>query len=461
MHESDTEHDRGIERMSLPRYLEYKESGVEWLGEVPGHWDVKRFKQVFKERDERSDDGLETLLSVSAYTGVSPRSELIEKGEHLSRADSLEGYKICHPNDLVMNIMLAWNRGLAFSDYEGIVSPAYSVFQVIDGSFPTFLNYLVRTDLYTLYFKGFSSGVIDSRLRLYPDVFGRLSCGLPSLEEQQAIAAFLDRETGKIDALIAEQQQLVELLAEKRQAVISHAVTKGVNPNAKMKDSGIDWLGEVPEHWATPSLYMRYSSELGKMLDSSKITGDHLIPYVRNVDVQWGSINLDDLPLMDIREDEHQRYTIKAGDLLICEGGEVGRAAIVPTMVGVFGYQKALHRLRPINNDEDTKFMYFTLLWAANTGVFNLSGSSTIAHLTGEQLRKYRFPKPPFTEQQSIAAFLDTETAKFDTLTAEANRAIALLQERRSALISAAVTGKIDVRALSPSPSPILCEGNV
>jgi len=275
----------------------------------------------------------------------------------------------------------------------------------------------------------------------------------PPLEEQQTIAAFLDRETGKIDALIAEQQRLVELLAEKRQAVISHAVTKGLNPNATMKDSGIEWLGEVPAHWATPSLYMRYSSELGKMLDSSKIIGDHLIPYVRNVDVQWGAINFDDLPLMDIREDEHQRYTIKAGDLLICEGGEVGRAAIAPNVDAVFGYQKALHRLRALNNDENAKFMYFTFLWAANTGVFNLSGSSTIAHLTGEQLRKYRFPKPPFAEQVAIAAFLDTETAKFDALTKEASRAITLLQERRAALISAAVTGKIDVRRSGFNPT--------
>jgi type I restriction enzyme S subunit len=213
-----------------------------------------------------------------------------------------------------------------------------------------------------------------------------------------------------------------------------------------MKPSGIEWLGDVPSHWVTPSLYVRYSSELGKMLDSSKITGDHLIPYVRNVDVQWGAINLDDLPFMDIREGEYQRYTLKAGDLLICEGGEVGRAAIVPTMNGVFGYQKALHRLRALNKDENTKFMYFTLLWAANTGVFNLSGSSTIAHLTGEQLRKYRFPKPPIAEQAAIVAYLDTETAKLGTLTTEAQRAIDLLQERRAALISAATTGKIDVR---------------
>jgi type I restriction enzyme S subunit len=193
-------------------------------------------------------------------------------------------------------------------------------------------------------------------------------------------------------------------------------------------------------------MYMRYSTELGKMLDSAKITGNHLIPYMRNVDVQWGAINFDDLPCMDIHKDEYERYIVKTGDLLVCEGGEVGRAAIVPPISGIFGYQKALHRLRAHDSSEDSSFMYFTLLWAANTGIFDQSGSSTIAHLTGEQLRKYRFPKPPLQEQKAIATFLETESAKFDTLTSEAQRAIALLQERRTALISAAVTGQIDVR---------------
>jgi len=137
--------------MSFPRYEKYKDSGVEWLGEVPEGWEVCRFKKIFTERNERSTTGEETLLSVSAYTGVSPREEIIGAGDHLSRSESLEGYKICLPNDLVMNIMLAWNRGLGFSNHHGIVSPAYCVFQVVNGSFPKYLDYLVRTDEYTLY----------------------------------------------------------------------------------------------------------------------------------------------------------------------------------------------------------------------------------------------------------------------------------------------------------------------
>src|SRR5690606_7346386 len=120
----------------FPKYPAYKDSGVEWLGEAPSHWLLKRFKQVFSERGERSLDGSEELMSVSAYFGVKPRAETLDEGDHLSRAESLEGYKICRVNDLVMNIMLAWNRGLGFAWQDGIVSPAYSVFHVIDGSIP-------------------------------------------------------------------------------------------------------------------------------------------------------------------------------------------------------------------------------------------------------------------------------------------------------------------------------------
>ncbi len=210
------------------------------------------------------------------------------------------------------------------------------------------------------------------------------------------------------------------------------------------KDSGVEWLGEVPGHWATPPLYLRYSVELGKMLDSSRITGDHLVPYLRNVDVQWGRINFDDLPEMDIEASEYGRYTVAPGDLLVCEGGEVGRAAIVPERSSTIGFQKALHRLRALADDEHPAFMYFTLSWAALRGVFNQGGLSTIAHLTGEQLRKYRFPKPPITEQARIAAFLDRETAKIDALVAEQQSLIALLKEKRQALISHAVTKGLD-----------------
>ena len=185
------------------------------------------------------------------------------------------------------------------------------------------------------------------------------------------------------------------------------------------------------------------------MLSEAKITGEYLIPYLRNVDVQWNAINYEDLPEMDIPPAEYVRYTIRTGDLLVCEGGEVGRAAIVGNFEGVVGYQKALHKLRALRDDEDQRFMCFILEWSAQTGVFNAGGMSTIAHLTGEQLRKYRFPKPSKNEQQLIVQYLQRETEKISHLQREVETAITRLTEYRQALITSAVTGKIDVRAVA------------
>jgi type I restriction enzyme S subunit len=272
---------------------------------------------------------------------------------------------------------------------------------------------------------------------------------LPSLPEQRSIAAFLDRETAKIDALIAEQERLIELLQEKRLAVISHAVTKGLDPKAPMKPSGVEWLGDVPAHWNLVAVANRYTVQLGKMLDSTKITGEHLRPYLRVFDVQWGAINTDELPAMDFDEDARIKFRLIPGDLLVNEGGSYpGRSAIWTAKIEECYYQKALHRMRAHRPDQDsTRFLYYLMSWAANQGVFVAGGNeTTIEHLPAEKLRRYRFAFPPLAEQLFIADFLDTELAKRDTLTAEAQRAIELLQERRTALISAAVTGQIDVR---------------
>jgi len=279
----------------------------------------------------------------------------------------------------------------------------------------------------------------------------------PPLEEQRVISDFLDTQTAKLDTLIAKKQSLIEKLKEKRTALISRTVTRGLppeaaraaglNPHPKLKPSGIEWLGDVPEHWRIPPLYTRYSVELGKMLNEGHFTGASLVPYLRNVDVQWDRINLDDLPEMDIAPNEFDRFTAQEGDLLVCEGGEVGRCAIFPANAGRIGFQKAIHRMRPQNSNEITRYMYYTLVWAASAGIFLAEGNpNTIPHLTGEKFRRYRFPTPPPFEQLAIANYLDRESEKTDHMTLKVEQAIGRLQEYRTALVTAAVTGKIDVR---------------
>jgi len=305
--------------MSVAPYPEYKDSGVEWIGSIPRHWAVGRFKHLLRERDARSDDGAETLLSVSAYTGVTPRSDIIDSDEHLTRAESLVGYKIVQPDDLVINIMLAWNRGLGVSNYHGIVSPAYAVFQPLGALLPTYAHYALRSDEYIKYFKAYSTGVIDSRLRIYPEVFLGLKCALPPIPDQSAIAAFLDQETGKIDALVAEQERLIALLKEKRQAVISQAVTKGLNPNAPMKDSGIEWLGQVPAHWTITKTSYLFKSAMGQTILAEELVEDGEWPVFSATegDHYFGRIN-------------NPEVRLDAGDIVIpARGNSIGHVKLV------------------------------------------------------------------------------------------------------------------------------------
>ena len=435
--------------MSFPRYPEYKDSGVEWLGEVPGHWDLKRFKRIFREREARSASGSETLLSVSAYTGVTPRSEVIDDGDHLSRADSLEGYKICFKDDLVMNIMLAWNRGLGFTQYDGIVSPAYCVFSVIDRSAPKYLNYLVRSNEYTLYFKAHSSGVIDSRLRIYPDTFGRLFCSLPPPVEQTQIAAFLDRETAKIDALVAEQQRLIELLKEKRQAVISHAVTRGLNPNAPMKPSGIEWLGDVPTHWDVAPLKRFWSVTDCKHVTAEFVEDGIPIASIREVQSRW--VTLENAKCTTeyfyelLIEGGRQPLT---GDLIFSRNATVGEVAQVHADHPRFAMGQDVVLLRKLSQNYSSDYLQHVIRSPIIVlQLANMMIGSTFKRINVEEIRSFFIPFPPPVEQTEIATFLEIEVRKFDTLTTESQRAIDLLQERRIALISAAVTGQIDIRS--------------
>ena len=216
--------------------------------------------------------------------------------------------------------------------------------------------------------------------------------------------------------------------------------------HAKYIDSGVDWVGSVPAHWAVMPVGFRYEVMLGKMLDEKRVTGDHLASYLRNVDVQWDQINIDDLPQMDFRGNDLERYRLAPGDLLVCEGGEVGRSAIWQAELNECYYQKALHRLRRRCQEADQpRFMFYVLRAAAMLGVFETSGGkSTIAHLTAEALRRYRFGFPPLQEQRHVVAFLDRETTKIDALVEEQKRLIGLLKEKRQAVISQAVTKGLD-----------------
>lgn len=201
-----------------------KDSGVEWIGMIPEHWELQRFKSIFTECKSVTETGQEDLLSVSEYYGVARRIDKMEDGEYESRADSLVGYKVCKKDDLVINIMLAWKRGLGFSDFDGIVSPAYAVYRGKDIA-PHYFHYLMRTDMYVAEYKRNSKGIIDSRLRMYTDRFNNIMAIVPPLSEQQAIAAYLDEKCSKIDAATENIGKQIDALKRLKRALINEVVT--------------------------------------------------------------------------------------------------------------------------------------------------------------------------------------------------------------------------------------------
>lgn len=438
-------------------YPEYKDSGVEWLGEIPGHWDVFTGKRIFQSVRTPALKNDEQLAASQKF-GVIPQSLMMQLNDSkvMLALKGTDSFRHVDENNFVISLR-SFEGGIEHSKYSGCVSPAYTVLKNTKPLSYSYYRYLLKCAPFIAALQSSTDSLRDGKSINY-EQFGAICLPITSVFEQNLIAAFLDHETAKIDNLIEKQKQLIEILKEKRQAVISHAVTKGLNPDVPMKDSGVEWLGEVPEHWDVAKLSFKYEVLLGKMLDDKKITGKYLGHYLRNTDVQWNQINTEELPTMDFRLEERERYSVKKGDLLVCEGGEIGRSAIWNSETPCF-YQKALHRLRPLGNNSETRFMFYVLYDAVKQGRFiSGAGKATIAHLPAEAFKQYKFAFPPLAEQINIAKILDSYSELFNELEEKTIQQISLLQERRTALISAAVTGKIDVRDWV---APNACEAEI
>ena len=273
----------------------------------------------------------------------------------------------------------------------------------------------------------------------------------PPLDEQRQIAQYLDRETGKIDELITKQEQLVATLTERRQAVIAQAVTSGLHTDIDVKESGVEWIGIIPAHWIIGQVKNLGSISLGKMIQPEQTQpGQFHAPYMRAANVQPdGVLKLNDVKQMWFNETEHAALDLKAGDVVVVEGGVggYGRAAFIERDVEGWGYQNSINRVRVARGDG--RFLTYMLIAARSLGfIAAICVGVSMPHFTAEKLARFQIPIPPIREQSAIADHLDAVTAKIDSLTLNAGLVIETLRERRAALISAAVTGKIDVRGL-------------
>ncbi|MEK8130259.1 restriction endonuclease subunit S [Paenibacillus filicis] len=335
-------------------------------------------------------------------------------------------------------------KGFA-ADFEGRCSGEFLVLQTSDKISPNFLNYLM---LSYHFIDNVNSSTYGAKMpRANWDYIGNMKVVVPAIGVQKSIVDLLNERTHKIDLMVEKKQKLIDLLQEKRQAIIDEAVTKGLNLEVPMKDSKIEWLGTIPVNWSINKIGRVYSIDMGKMNQSeSKNSNDTYIRYLKSINTQWFKCDLKSEQYMWCNSIEINKIDVQPGDVLVCEGGEVGRACVVEEVPGKMIIEKSLHRVRSTEKAEN-KFLLYLLKCIAQNGWFDvLCNKSTIPHLTAEKLKQIRIPLPPLNEQKLIVNHLDEKMISIDLLVSKINHQIEKLQEYRQSLISEAVTGKIDVR---------------
>ena len=409
--------------------------GAEWLPPLKLGWTLQPLWSMF-ERIKDIDHPDEQMLSVFRDHGVVAKDSRANLNQ---TAENRSIYQLVHPGWLVTNRMKAWQGSVGISSLRGIVSGHYICFAPRHHEDPRYLNWLFRSPPYTHAYALLSRGVRIGQVEIDNDEYRLLPVLLPPVDEQRTIADYLDRETARIDTLIEEQQRLIEMLRERRKDVIRSAVLGDVNPFNPPADVRLTAIGH------------HFSVTLGKMLDAGKTLreGDEHLPYIRAGNIQDAGLRLDEVNTMPYSASEAAELNLLAGDLLVAEGGAVGTNVVLAEDMPGWSFQKTVNRIRP-TADWITTWLGYVLRTYRDTGIVDIvCNKSTIAHLTAEKLRALRVPDTAPVEQRRIAAYLDEQTAKIDSLIAETETFIELSGERRSALITAAVTGQIDVREVA------------
>ncbi|EKM5744318.1 TPA: restriction endonuclease subunit S [Enterobacter kobei] len=434
-------------------YPEYKDSGVEWLGELPAHWTTLAIKHVAQLNPSKSSISVEKMKGMCSFIPMEKlKFNSLCLDEIKDVTDVYNGYTYFENEDILIakvtpcfenkNMVVAHdlNNGIGFGSSEIYVLRCNDIIN------NNFLFYRLQEDNFMSIAEGAMTGAGGLK-RVPSEVLNNFKFGLPSKKEQSIIVDFLDHETTKIDNMIEKQQQLIELLKEKRQAVISHAVTKGLNSDAPMKDSGVEWLGEVPEHWVPIQLgKVCYQVSDGPHFSPNYVDSGVLFISARNIKVNGWS--LDDAKYITEKDynEFSKRVIPEIGDVLYTKGGTTGIARTVD-IEDKFQVWVHVAVLKILKEKAVPDFIAYSLNGTscyAQSQLYTQGATNNDLGLT--RLIKIWLALPPKNEQQEIVDALNSITKKYDVVTDNAMTAITILQERRAALISAAVTGRIDVR---------------
>ena len=445
----------------FPPYPEYRNSGVKWLGKIPAHWDVRRLKTIASVRlsnvDKHSEEG-QVAVKLCNYVDVYYNDLITADLDFMSATATPEQVRrfLLNVGDvLITKDSESWNDiavpAVVGEDLSDVLC-GYHLAHItpgadLDGRFLArqFSAVGTRDQFYVA-----ANGI--TRFGLGGDAIRTGVFPVAPIEEQRAIADFLDRETAKIDALVARKERLIELLQEKRTALITRAVTRGLDPNVPMKDSGVEWLGEIPAHWEVRPLKstcgLQTGLTLGKRYEGEAMTTR---PYLRVANVQDGYLALDDIAEVDVPLRDVRRYELRAGDVLMTEGGDfdkLGRGHVWEAQLAQCLHQNHIFAVRPRRSALTSEFLALAMSCAYGRAYFTATSkqSTNLASTNSTKLRNFPIPLPGLDDQVEITRWANRESTGIDALLIRIREAIGRLREFRASLISAAVTGKIDVR---------------
>jgi type I restriction enzyme, S subunit len=438
--------------VTLKPYPAYKDSGLLWLGKIPAHWEIRRNGRLFAQRVETGFPDL-PILEVSLKTGVRVRD--LDDTRRKQLMSHREQYKRAVRGDIAYNMMRMWQGAVGVAPTDGLVSPAYVVAHPFPETETYYYGYLFRTAAYMNEVNKYSRGIVTDRNRLYWDEFKQMPSIYPTPDEQWKIAAVLGSHERTVRRFIRAKRRLIELLNEQKQAIIHRAVTRGLDPNVRLKPSGMEWLGDVPEHWEVKRLKTIANVRYG--LGQPPRESEAGLPLIRATNVDHGRIVEKDLLKVDPEDVPKTRSAFLSEDeiVVVRSGAYTADSAIIPKKYAgaVAGYDMVVtpRKVRP-------DFMALALLstYVRDDQLIIASMRSAQPHLNAEELGVALVMVPPETEQVQIIAYVASATRKLDAAVKNAEREIALLREYRTRLIADVVTGKLDVRGVAlPEPEEV------
>ena len=435
----------------MKRYESYKDSGVKWLGEIPGHWEVTCLRRLLKRYSVKGHPN-KPLLSVTREKGVILRGAKGDDGNNNIIPEDLSGYKHVKKGQFVINKMKSWQGSYGVSDFEGIVSPAYFVYD-LDIADKRFFSWAIRSKNYVPFFMQYSKGIRVDQWDLTPENVKSIPFFIPPKSEQTAIANYLDSVTSKIDEAISQQQKMIDLLDERKQIIIQSAVTKGLDPNAKMKDSGVEWIGEIPENWRLNRFKNLFKTRSGITFTKKQIVeyGESVISYgqIHSKDNYGSRVNPELIRFIPKKLTKNKgKAKVVEGDFLFADTSEdfegCGNNVYIDCKTPIYaGYHTILAKK---NNNEVGQYLAYLFAsrnWRGQ--VRSLVNGVKVYSITQTILKSVYVVLPPIEEQLSIAEYLNVKVGNIDKKIKSIENYISLLQERKQIIINDVVTGKVKV----------------